>query len=325
MSVITSEVISPNGYEGRLRPMRLIILHTIENDETPTGAEGCANFFANPASRVSAHLTTDSDSAVRCRYKQDTAWATPSANADGYQVEQTGRAHQGVDGWADPFSLAMIDITAQAIVEECGDELRLGTIPMRHLTPDEISAGMPGFCGHIDCTRAFPGSGDHTDPSDEYPWDYFFEKLKLHLGMTPSSPTPALPEEEPVLTVLHDPADLNHHKFTQTGFQMGFDPNGPAADQPKRSANGYKHCYVDAAVDKATTVHLVLHERDGGEKLRVEQSLPVNGSKTWDLGDGVIHPVAGTLVFPTPGALNEVYADGDALITLSVVGTTVDP
>ncbi|MFI6900521.1 hypothetical protein ACIBKY_04625 [Nonomuraea sp. NPDC050394] len=50
---------------GRLRPVRLIVMHSMEAPEKPTTAENVARWFATSSPKTSAHVNVDNNSAVR--------------------------------------------------------------------------------------------------------------------------------------------------------------------------------------------------------------------------------------------------------------------
>jgi hypothetical protein len=39
----------------------------------------------------------------------------------------------------------------------------------------EIARGDRGIVGHVDVTRAFPGSGTHVDPGQTWPWQQYLD------------------------------------------------------------------------------------------------------------------------------------------------------
>lgn len=167
-------------HEGRLRPVRLIVIHDMEWPETVTAAEDCARMFATMDRQASAHICVDNDSAVRCVADSDTAWAAPGANADGLQLEIAGRARQSRAEWLDDYSKAALGQAAKV----CAAWAAKYGIPVRRLTLGELKAGKKGFIGHIDATRAYGGS--HTDPGQGFPWDAFLAMVDAELHGKPS-------------------------------------------------------------------------------------------------------------------------------------------
>ena len=185
-----STIYSPNKYEGRVSPVRVVVVHTMETDEGPTIAEAVGNYFAKPATRASAHVGVDPDS--RCRYvdDEDTAWAAPGANADGLQLELAGRAGQTSGGWADATSKAILEGGARQTAEWC----RKFGIPVRQLTDAQLADGKSkGIVTHDQVSRVFKRS-NHWDPGPAFPMTAFLARVSALLGTAPAAkpkPKPA--------------------------------------------------------------------------------------------------------------------------------------
>lgn len=161
----------------RKKPIRLIVIHSMESQEKPTTAESVAKWFAGPtAPEASAHWCVDNNSAVQVVDDSDIAWGAPNANADGLHIELAGTAAQTRKQWLDAYSLGVLDQAAKVAAKWC---IKYG-IPVRHLNINQTVDGKTkGFIGHIDATRAFPYSGGtHTDPGKNFPWDVFLEKVQ---------------------------------------------------------------------------------------------------------------------------------------------------
>nr|DAV86404.1 MAG TPA: N-acetylmuramoyl-L-alanine amidase [Caudoviricetes sp.] len=145
-----------------------MVIHTMEAPEGPQTAENVARYFASGQVVASAHMCVDQDSVVYCLPSSAVAFAAPGCNSDGYQVEHAGYARQSPEEWGDAASVAMLQLSAQA-TREIADSLG---IPLRHLTDDELAAGMSGFVGHDQVSRVYKRS-DHTDPGPSFPWSYY--------------------------------------------------------------------------------------------------------------------------------------------------------
>lgn len=166
-----------NYYSGRIKKIRLIVLHDMEAPEGATTAEGVANFFHNQPkgpNGSSAHVCVDNDSDVACVREGDTAWAAPRANADGLHIEQAGYARQTRAQWLDPYSRAVIKRAAHVAAAWCH---QYGIRP-NLLTDAELRNGQAtGITTHLQVTRVLNGGVGHTDPGDHYPMDLFLADL----------------------------------------------------------------------------------------------------------------------------------------------------
>lgn len=174
-------ILSPNRYDGRARPIRLLVVHTMQVAETPTVAEAVARSFADPKRRASAHVCSDNNSDVRCVYDDDTAWAAPGANADGLHWEAAGRAEQTPAQWADPYSTALLRRGHHVFA----DWSRLYRIPVRQLTNAQLADGRSkGIVTHNQVSQVFKLSS-HWDPGLSFPMRSFLAGISAVLGTRP--------------------------------------------------------------------------------------------------------------------------------------------
>lgn len=159
----------------RTGDVRLVVIHTPEWPESPSGAEAVARYFHdNPDKRdASCHITVDNDSIVQCVKDSFVAWAAPGANHDGIQVELTGFANQTKVQWRDKFSIAALALAADATAQYC---LKYNVPPLK-LTVDQLKGGSRGIVGHDQVTLAYHKS-DHTDPGPSFPWARFIMYVK---------------------------------------------------------------------------------------------------------------------------------------------------
>lgn len=187
-----------NYYVGRTSPVRLIVLHDMETDELLSDAEAVGNYFAGPnAPRASAHVGVDADSTVGYVRTADTAFGAPNANADGYHIEQAGRARQSREEWLDPFSRETIRRAAKAGFE-ASVEL---AIPRIFLTVAQVADRVTkGFTDHRTVSAAFGTPGGHSDPGEFYPWDVYFADMAALADPTP------IPEDLVTYTYVKKPA-----------------------------------------------------------------------------------------------------------------------
>lgn len=173
-------------HAGRVKKIRLGVLHAGITPETDGAAEGMVDFAASPrASVASFHLAADRNSLARGVHDWDTAFGAPGANADGLHMEQAGNV-QNRRGWTDPYSLQMIREQTARGVRSWHD---LYGLPFTHLSLAQIADDKTaGFCLHHDVTRALPAAhGTHVDPGDEYPFDILFAAADQHPSVQPKT------------------------------------------------------------------------------------------------------------------------------------------
>lgn len=166
-----------NYTKGRLRKIRLIVIHSMEAAEAGTTAESVARYFSTTTRDASVHYNVDNDSVVQSVKEADTAYGAKNANADGIHVEHAGFAKQNRKDWLDTYSQAVLKRSAKltaAVAKRYG-------IPVRRLTPAQIRSGMAGFAGHIDITEAYPPGSGHWDPGPDFPWDYYLLLVQTEL------------------------------------------------------------------------------------------------------------------------------------------------
>ena len=152
----------------------LIVLHTMEYPEKPTGAEWCASFFTDPKGRdkqgnlvslqCSAHYVVDNDSTIQCVRDRDVAHGAPGANHNGLHIEHAGYARQSVAEWSDDYSTMLLERSAALVAKKCAAY----AIPAVWLvSPEQLKKGERGICGHDLVSKAFGGS--HWDPGPWFP------------------------------------------------------------------------------------------------------------------------------------------------------------
>ncbi len=159
------------------RPVRILVIHTMENSEKPSQAENVARWFAGAsAPNASAHYCVDASSTVQCVRDGDEAWHAPGANGDGIGIEHAGTAAQTPDAWHDEYSVLVLLRSAKLAAALC---LR-HDIPATLLTPLEIrDPSARGLCGHVDISKAFGGT--HWDPGPNFPWSMYLAAIRSEL------------------------------------------------------------------------------------------------------------------------------------------------
>lgn len=158
------------------RKVRLIVIHTMEAAKKNNTAENVANYFKTTTNKVSAHLCIDNDSIVQCVYDNDVAYAAPGVNRDGIQLELAGFASQTKADWSDAYNTLLLEKAANAAAQYC---LKYD-IPRVHLTNTQLKNGDKGIIGHYQASKVYPPNAGHTDPGENFPWDFFIERVEFH-------------------------------------------------------------------------------------------------------------------------------------------------
>lgn len=221
---------------ARTRPAVSICIHTIENAETPTGAENCARYFANlpPKPEKGAHFCIDNDSIVMSvdpRKNTTPHCYGPSAWSVG--LEHAGRAAQTAADWHDDYSQDELDLSARLSATLC----KLFGIPVVKLKPAQVAAGERGFFGHFDATLAVNKSGGHTDPGVGFPWGEYLNMVREYLAK--ESPVPP-PDTSPILEEDEMFVPFNKRKLVPGGLPRASDGRWPQflVDSSARAVHG---------------------------------------------------------------------------------------
>ena len=159
------------------RPVRVIVIHTMETPERDGIAEDIAKDFAKrpPDNKASAHICIDNKKIFQSVKDNDIAFAAPGANSDGIHLELAGRAAQTEQDWKDAFSTAVLENAANVAAQYC---LKY-EIPVEHLSNAELGdKKSKGLVGHVQVTETFK-KGTHTDPGKSFPWDHFLERVEF--------------------------------------------------------------------------------------------------------------------------------------------------
>lgn len=193
----------------RPHPPTTIIIHTAETPETPTSAEGVANYFRSGSGgrKASAHYCIDSDSVVQCVKDDVIAYAAPPLNEEGLHLEMSGRASQTAAEWQDPFSTATILRTASLAADLCITH-EIWPAPK---TAAALEADVRGLTTHAAVSSAFHKS-DHTDPGTGFPWNDFVRLVQTiyadRINGPASQPPPPTPHPGPGVVQPPAPAPI---------------------------------------------------------------------------------------------------------------------
>ena len=160
--------------EGRVKPVQLIILHSMEAPEKVDTAENVARFFSKTDTPASAHFCVDENSIIQSVDVNDTAYGAKNANANGLHIEHAGYAKQSRPDWLDNYGVKMFALSARLCAELCLEY----HIPVQRAEFEGVSdptVKKPGICGHADV----PLHGTHWDPGPNFPMDYYLSLVKV--------------------------------------------------------------------------------------------------------------------------------------------------
>lgn len=157
---------SPN-YSARNGKVRLIVVHDCEGS-----FGGSVSWFAEPQSKVSAHivLSEDGTQAIQMVHWANKAWHACVFNSASEGIESAGFAAKGLAA-AEWLSLASI----------VAFRLRANGLPCVYA---EGGIGS-GFCQHVDL--GVPGGGHHDISSDKSVWDNFVRLVQTEYSKPPQS------------------------------------------------------------------------------------------------------------------------------------------
>ena len=163
--------------KGKRKPIRIIVLHSAENQELPGQAAHLVQWFAGKsAPQASAHYMVDNAKVVQSVDDADIAWHCNvwERNAESIGIELTGSASQTPAQWADDYSKKVL---ANASVL-CKSLMKKYSIPNTHLSTAQILDGKTkGFATHGDISLAHAVAGGHTDPGKNFPLATFLKGL----------------------------------------------------------------------------------------------------------------------------------------------------
>jgi N-acetyl-anhydromuramyl-L-alanine amidase AmpD len=183
------KTVLPIGRGVGVRPIRWIVMHSMEAPEKGGVARSVANYFAGGSGGrpASAHYCVDDREVIQCVQCKDIAYGAPGANRYGIHVELAGYARQSLSDWEDAFSKAMLANAADLVGRLLAVKFN---IPQQYILADGLRAGHHGITTHLQCTTAFGGS--HTDPGSGFPMSQFIEMViaasRAHLVAHPPRP-----------------------------------------------------------------------------------------------------------------------------------------
>jgi hypothetical protein len=107
--------------------------------------------------------------------EEDVAWAAPSRNHNGIQLEHAGYARQTAEEWSDAFSTRMLALSALLTAQICAR----WEIPIRFVDADGLRRDERGITTHWEVTKG-PGRGltSHVDPGPHFPMARYLEMVR---------------------------------------------------------------------------------------------------------------------------------------------------
>jgi hypothetical protein len=151
----------------RLSAITLGLVHCTQGST----ARGAAAWFANNASRGSAHVVADSIECYRTLPPSLVPWGAPGTNGRGWHLEIAGFAQWTRAQW----------LARRGLLDRAAYKLALngeGRFPMRRLSRRELAVGNRGVSDHATASKVFGGT--HWDPGPGFPWDVFMTLARRH-------------------------------------------------------------------------------------------------------------------------------------------------
>lgn len=161
-----------------------ICLHSMESPEKGDTAESVAGYFTRIERPASAHLNIDNNSIIRSVHDKDVAYAAPGLNHNAVHFEHAGYARQTEADWFDDYSKTMLIKSAEVAAQYC----LTYAIPPQYKQASDLTAGglrSKGITTHLQVTRAWPMSGDHTDPGVGFPISWYIQQVQSHISQAP--------------------------------------------------------------------------------------------------------------------------------------------
>lgn len=151
------------GDGGKRAVTQMIVIHATDNTAS---AKNEAGYASHRADRISAHFYIDDTTIYQSLLTDHVAYGCyPQGNSRSIQLELCGRSNR--------LSGAVQRRAAKLVARLCIDN----KIPVYHVGPVGLRAGVKGICGHGDVTKAW-GQGDHTDPGANFNWAGFIVLVK---------------------------------------------------------------------------------------------------------------------------------------------------
>jgi len=162
---------SPNESGKRAKmPPDWIVLHDTEGG---SNAKNIAQYFFNPATKLSSHLVVDNEGACYRVVDDDhVAWHAGAANPKSLGIElvaPVGAWKRSRDEWLREDTL--LDVASDHVARWA----RRFSIPVVFLDAAALKRGERGITTHAEVTKALGGS--HVDPGPNFPMDDFIDRV----------------------------------------------------------------------------------------------------------------------------------------------------
>jgi N-acetyl-anhydromuramyl-L-alanine amidase AmpD len=155
----------------------LIVIHTMEADQTEGRALACAKDFATTSDPRSAHYCIDNAAIIHTVQEKDVAFAAPGSNQQGIHLEHAGFARMTAADWAIDYSTAMLGLSAQLSASIAFRR----DVPIVWLSPEDLVAGKRGITSHNNVSLAFHLT-THTDPGPNFPVESYLKLVQQALA-----------------------------------------------------------------------------------------------------------------------------------------------
>jgi hypothetical protein len=158
--------VQAHSFGGVRETTQVVVIHATDNT---ANAAGEAAYASRRTDNVSTHFFVDEQQIIQAVPLSDVAYGClHEGNHRSVQFELCGLSNHLSDATmrrAAPYVRRIAD--------------RYG-LPLVHLSPQQVAAGVKGICGHDTITAAFPQDhGTHTDPGwDESTWTRFISYVQ---------------------------------------------------------------------------------------------------------------------------------------------------
>lgn len=180
------QYIQARGDGGGRSMTQMVVIHATDNTAS---APNEANYASRRTDNVSAHFYVDETTVIQALPLGHVAYGCFSmGNSRSVQFELCGLSNR------------LTELTIQRAALYVAKVCRWYGLPVQHVAPDGLRAGVKGISGHGDVTLAW-GQGDHTDPGSSFDWGHLVGLVAAAGGGDPApTPPPAAHTGRPELS-----------------------------------------------------------------------------------------------------------------------------